>query len=122
MESIQGQYALWDTAAPAVATSAGNINSAMESQIAYYKAYDANLQSLTERSADIEGLSEVIASFADGSKESVNAVAGLAAASDEELRKVVANYNAREQVVSDTSHSISMLVNEFPQEIDKLQK
>lgn len=26
MESIQGQYALWDMAAPAVATSAGSIN------------------------------------------------------------------------------------------------
>lgn len=122
MESIQGQYALWDMAAPAVATSAGSINSALESQITYWQAYDANLQSLTERSADIEGLSEVIASFADGSKESVNAVAGLVGASDEELRKVVANYNAREQAVSDTSHSISMLVNEVPQEIDKLQK
>lgn len=122
MESIQGQYALWDMAAPAVATSAGSINSALESQITYWQAYDANLQSLTERSAEIEGLSDVIASFADGSKEGVNAVAGLAAATDEELREVVANYNANKQAMSDTSHSISMLVNEFPQEIDKLQK
>lgn len=122
MESIQGQYALWDMAAPAVATSAGSINSALESQITYWQAYDANLQSLTERSADIEGLSDVIASFADGSKEGVNAVAGLAAATDEELREVVANYNANKQAMSDASNSTSMLVNEVPQEIDKLQK
>lgn len=122
MESIQGQYALWDMAAPAVATSAGSINSALESQITYWQAYDANLQSLTERSAEIEGLSDVIASFADGSKEGVNAVAGLAAATDEELREVVANYNANKQAMSDASNSTSMLVNEVPQEIDKLQK
>lgn len=122
MESMQGQYALWDMAAPAVATSAGSINSALESQITYWQAYDANLQSLTERSADIEGLSDVIASFADGSKEGVNAVAGLAAATDEELREVVANYNANKQAMSDASNSTSMLVNEVPQEIDKLQK
>lgn len=122
MESIQGQYALWDMAAPAVATSAGSINSALESQITYWQAYDANLQSLTERSAEIEGLSDVIASFADGSKEGVNAVAGLAAATDEELREVVANYNANKQAMSDASNSTSMLVNEVTQEIDKLQK
>lgn len=122
MESIQGQYALWDMAAPAVATSAGSINSALESQITYWQAYDANLQSLTERSAEIEGLSDVIASFADGSKEGVNAVAGLAAATDEELQEVVANYNANKQAMSDASNSTSMLVNEFPQEIDNLQK
>lgn len=122
MESIQGQYALWDMAAPAVATSAGSINSALESQITYWQLYDANLQSLTERSADIEGLSDVIASFADGSKEGVNAVAGLAKATDDQLREVVANYNAREQAMSDASNSTSMLVNEVPQEIDKLQK
>ena len=79
-------------------------------------------RSLTERSAEIEGLSDVIASFADGSKEGVNAVAGLAAATDEELREVVANYNANKQAMSDASNSTSMLVNEVPQEIDKLQK
>ena len=80
LESISGQYQLWDEAAGVVATSAGTINSALESQITYWQDYNANLQTLTERSADIEGLSEMIASFADGSEESVNAIAGMAGA------------------------------------------
>ena len=84
-ESISGQYQLWDEAAKVVATSAGSINSALESQITYWQDYNANLQSLTDRSADIEGLSDMIASFADGSSDSVNAIAGMAGATDEEL-------------------------------------
>ncbi|NCE66063.1 phage tail tape measure protein [Pseudoflavonifractor sp. 524-17] len=84
--SISGQYALWDKAADVVATSAGTINNALESQITYWQDYNANLQSLTGRAAEIDGLSEVIASFADGSQESVNAIAGMASASDDDLR------------------------------------
>lgn len=82
-ESISGQYQLWDEAAKVVATSAGSINSALESQITYWQDYNANLQSLTDRSADIEGLSDMVASFADGSSDSVNAIAGMAGATDE---------------------------------------
>lgn len=82
-ESISGQYQLWDEAAKVVATSAGSINSALESQITYWQDYNANLQSLTDRSADIEGLSDMIASFADGSSDSVNAIAAWAGATDE---------------------------------------
>lgn len=91
-ESISGQYQLWDEAAKVVATSAGSINSALESQIAYWQDYNANLQSLTDRSTDIEGLSDMIASFADGSSDSVNAIAGMAGATDEQLATMVANW------------------------------
>ena len=75
-ESISGQYQLWDEAAKVVATSAGSINSALESQITYWQDYNANLQTLTERSADIEGLSEMIASFADGTVKNYGAALG----------------------------------------------
>lgn len=94
-ESISGQYQLWDEAAKVVATSAGSINSALESQITYWQDYNANLQSLTDRSADIEGLSDMIASFADGSSDSVNAIAGMAGATDEQLATMVANWKTR---------------------------
>ena len=59
LDSISGQYALWDEAAKVVETSAGSINNALESQITYWQDYNANLQSLTERSADIEGLGAI---------------------------------------------------------------
>lgn len=82
LKSVSGQYDLWDTAEKIVATSASSINSALESQITYWDSYNQNLESLNARAADIDGLSAVIASFADGRKDSVNAIAGMASASD----------------------------------------
>ena len=120
-ESVSGQYQLWDEAAAVVATSAGSINSALESQIAYWQNYNTNLQSLTERSADIEGLSDVIASFADGSSESVNAVAGMASATDEELAAMVANWQTLQQEQQNASGSIADLKTEFTNTMDELQ-
>lgn len=120
-ESVSGQYQLWDEAAAVVATSAGSINSALESQIAYWQNYNTNLQSLTERSADIEGLSDVIASFADGSSESVNAVAGMASATDEELAAMVANWQTLQQEQQNASGSIADLKTDFTNTMDELQ-
>lgn len=120
-ESVSGQYQLWDEAAAVVATSAGSINSALESQIAYWQNYNTNLQSLTERSADIEGLSDVIASFADGSSESVNAVAGMASATDEELAAMVANWQTLQQEQQTASGSIADLKTDFTNTMDELQ-
>ncbi len=121
LESISGQYALWDEAAAVVETSAGSINSALESQITYWQDYNANLQSLTERSADIEGLSAVIASFADGSEDSVNAVAGMANATDEELAAMVANWQTLQQEQEAAAGSVAELKTDFTSTMDELQ-
>lgn len=104
--SISGQYALWDSAEKVVSTSATSINNALQSQITYWDNYNQNLEKLNERAADIDGLSEVIASFADGSKESVNAIAGMASASDADLAKMVENYAALKEAQDTTSESM----------------
>lgn len=121
MESISGQYQLWDEAAGVVATSAGTINSALESQITYWQDYNANLQTLTERSADIEGLSEMIASFADGSEESVNAIAGMAGATDEQLATMVANWQTLQTEQEAAAGSVADLKTDFTATMDELQ-
>lgn len=121
LDSISGQYALWDEAAAVVETSAGSINSALESQITYWQDYNTNLQSLTERSADIEGLSAVIASFADGSQDSVNAVAGMANATDEELAAMVANWQTLQQEQEAAAGSVAELKTDFTSTMDELQ-
>lgn len=120
-ESISGQYQLWDEAAKVVATSAGSINSALESQITYWQDYNANLQSLTDRSADIEGLSDMIASFADGSSDSVNAIAGMAGATDEQLATMVANWKALQQEQQNAAGSVADLKTDFTATMDELQ-
>lgn len=120
-ESVSGQYQLWDEAAKVVATSAGSINSALESQITYWQDYNANLQSLTDRSADIEGLSDMIASFADGSSDSVNAIAGMAGATDEQLATMVANWKTLQQEQQNTAGSVADLKTDFTATMDELQ-
>lgn len=121
LESISGQYQLWDEAAGVVATSAGTINSALESQITYWQDYNANLQTLTERSADIEGLGEMIASFADGSEESVNAIAGMAGATDEQLATMVANWQTLQTEQEAAAGSVADLKTDFTATMDELQ-
>ena len=120
-ESISGQYQLWDEAAKVVATSAGSINSALASQITYWQDYNANLQSLTDRSADIDGLSAMIASFADGSSDSVNAIAGMAGATDEQLATMVANWKTLQQEQQNAAGSVADLKTDFTATMDELQ-
>ena len=120
LESISGQYQLWDEAADVVATSAGTINSALESQITYWQDYNANLQTLTERSADIEGLSEMIATFADGSEESVNAIAGMAGATDEQLATMVSNWQTLQAEQQEAAGSVADLKTDFTATMDEL--
>lgn len=120
-ESISGQYALWDEAATVIETSASTINAALESQAAYWQDYNTNLQSLSDRAGDIEGLSTMIASFADGSQESVNAIAGMATATDEELEAMVANWQAVQEEQANASASIAELTTNFTSEMDQLQ-
>ena len=91
-ESIRGQYSLWQEADSIIATSASSINTNLQGQITHWQTYNENLASLRERTGDIEGLSDLIGSFADGSADSVNAIAGMAAASDEDLTAMVANW------------------------------
>lgn len=122
LESIQGQYDLWDEAAGVVATSAGTINSNLESQITYWQQYNDNLANLTDRSADIQGLSDMIASFADGSSDSVNAIAGMADASDDDLAAMVQNWQNLQQEQKDASSSVADLKTDFTSTMDELQK
>ena len=119
-QSISGQYALWDEAAKVVEKSAGDINNAMQSQISYWQDYNDNLAALQERSGGIEGLSDVIASFADGSQESVNAIAGMASASDEDLQKMVENWKSLQAEQEEASGSIAELKTNFTEEMDAL--
>lgn len=122
LESISGQYALWDEAADVVATSAGSINDALESQIAYWENYNTNLQTLTDHAGDIEGLSDMIASFADGSADSVNAIAGLANASDEDLRAMVTNWQELQKEQEAAAGSVADLKTDFSSTMDELQQ
>lgn len=80
LSSVQGQYEIWDEAAKTVPTSIDAINQALAGQTSYWESYNSNLALLSGYTGEIEGLGELLSSFADGSEESVNAVAGIAGA------------------------------------------
>jgi len=122
LESVSGQYSLWDEAGEVETVSIDKINSALESQAQHWADYQANLDALNAKAADVEGLSEVIATFADGSDESVAAIAGMASASEEDLREMVTNYQNVQNAQKDVSDSLADLTTEFTTKMDQLQK
>lgn len=119
-ESVTGQYSLWDEADKVVATSVGSINRNLQGQITYWEDYNKNLEALRDRTGDIEGLQEIIASFADGSANSVNAVAGMAKASDKDLSAMVENYKKLQDAQNETAQSIADLQTDFSNAMDIL--
>lgn len=119
-ESVQGQYALWQQADSIVATSASSINSNLQGQITHWQTYNDNLASLRDRAGDIEGLTEMIGSFADGSSDSVNAVAGMAAASDEELAAMVESWNKLREEQNKTAEDIADFRTGFSETMDAI--
>lgn len=105
--SISGQYNLWDKAAEVIPKDIDDINTALDTQVAYWDDYNTDLSSLLGRTGDIEGLAEVIAHFADGSTDSVNAIAGMAAATDEDLQTMVDNWQQVQQMQQEASDTIA---------------
>ncbi len=94
-ESITGQFNLWENAAEVVPKSISDINNALATQASYWSDYNQDMLLLRERGKDIEGLAEIIASFADGSEASVNTIAGLVQGTDEELKLFVENFKRK---------------------------
>ena len=121
LQSVGGQYSLWDEAAKVVAISAATINSGLESQTKYWQEYNANLSDLGNRTSEIEGLSEMLASFADGSADSVNAVAGMKKASDDDLRAMVTNWQNLKKEQESVAGSLAELETGFSASMAALQ-
>ncbi len=107
LESVGGQYNLWTQAEETIPTSIGTINTALESQTEYWDNYNYNLEILSKKKGSIEGLGDVIATFADGSKESVNVIAGMADASDDELKAMVKNFEEQKKAQQEVAKSLA---------------
>lgn len=121
VSSIEGQYSLWDKADEVVATSKENIEGALQSQIDYWTAYNDNLDSLSARADDIEGLSDLLADLSDGSAESAATLAGLEGLSDEDLSAVVSQYTELKEAQTSTAESLAELETDFTEKMESIQ-
>ena len=122
-KSIGGQYEIWDKASSVSATSVDTLNKNLESQTTYWQDYNANLDTLREKAGSIEGLSDMVASFADGSKESVDAIAGMAQAAQDgggKLETMVKNWQDLQQAQQDASGALADLATDFSAQMDEL--
>lgn len=88
-DSLDSQIGQWEEVDNTAKTSASEIQKTLESQIAYWEKYNDNLQSLMDR--EVEGIDILTRELSDGSKESAAMLAGLATATDEEIRKIIAS-------------------------------
>lgn len=118
LNSIQGQYALWDEVDDVSATSASALMSNLDSQITYWQNYADNLESLQNR--NIEGLDKLLASMDDGSEKSAAAPAGMANASDSELKKMVDKYSELQDEQDRTAGNVADLETDFSDKMDKI--
>ncbi len=125
LESVEGQYAVWDKAAAVSATSAANMASNIEGQRQYWEDYAANMDLLLGKTAEVEGLGAMLASFADGSADSVNAIAGLAdavnAGDTDTLVEMAEQWQALQEAQSEAAQSIADLQTGFSSEMDAIQ-
>lgn len=121
-DSITGQYSLWEEVSTPIATSVSTMNSAIESQISLWQDYNENLGNLGERTQSIEGLGDLIASFADGSEESISAIAGMANASDSELTAMVENWQALQEEQGNTAANLAEVETDFTDTMTYLQE
>lgn len=119
-DSISGQYALWDEAAEVSAVSVGTINENLEQQASYWEDYNTNLNALLGKAGEIDGLKDVIATFADGSADSVNAIAGMASAStsDDDLRQMVENWQRVQEEQNKTAEALADTKVDFKERMD----
>ncbi|MCD8150603.1 MAG: phage tail tape measure protein [Clostridiales bacterium] len=121
LSSIQGQYSLWDEVEDIASMSSKNITDALQSQIDYWNSYNENMDSLTERASEIEGLSDMLAELADGSEDSAAMLAGMSEMNDADLSAVVQQYNDLQEAQSETASSVADLQTEFSEKLDEMQ-
>ena len=121
LESVQGQYDLWTEVDDVAAMSSQSIKDALQSQIDYWNSYNENLASLSVRTDEIEGLSDMLAQLSDGSEESAAMLAGMESMNDADLSAVVQQYNNLQTAQSDTASSMADLETDFFESLTKIQ-
>ena len=119
--SISGQFNLWEEAAEVVPKSIEAVTAAMETQIAHWQAYNENLAGLSERTSEIEGLADLINSFADGSPQSIAMIAGMSDATDEELASMVSSWQELQAEQDAVSHSLAELATDFSNGMSEIE-
>lgn len=107
-QSISGQYQLWDQVAERSAISAETVRQNLEGQAEYWNKYYDDLETLLGKADRVDGLAEMIGQgFSGGTEQEVNAIAGLADATDQELADTVAAWQRNNKAMEDAAQTMA---------------
>ena len=109
-DSIKGQFKLWDEAT-SEAMNVDDVTAKIETQIAYWENYNRDLASLSAR--NVEGLAELVTAHSSGSKEDVNFIAGLAKASDGQIKALIEAIGLKDAQLEKTAGGMATVSEEF---------
>lgn len=109
-KSLDGQFGLFDEASTEFETSADDMIAALDSQLSYWNEYENNLNTVLNKG--IEGVREFAAAHSDGSSESVQAIAALAAADDEKVAEIIDDWQQLQDAQSSVAGSYATLATE----------
>ena len=121
LDSIQGQYSLWDEANEIAAMSKESIEQALRSQTEYWNSYNNNLEALTNRAESVAGLSDMLAELADGSEESAAMLDGLSKMNDADLTAVARQFAELQEAQSNTAASTAEVQADFEEAMTAIQ-
>ena len=123
-DSIEGQYKIWDDVAAVNATSVDSVITNLENQKTYWSSYNDNIQTVLGYSGEIEGLSDMVAEFGDGSAESVNMIAGMAAAAEagdaSKIQEMVTAWQDNKTAQDEAAQSLGDLVSGYSAGMDEI--
>lgn len=94
-DSINNQIGKWDEMDNESKASLDNLKANLDSQVAYLRDYNANLEALSNRG--IEGVDLLVQALSDGSAESAAILRSLADANDDEIEAIVASMGKVEE-------------------------
>jgi TP901 family phage tail tape measure protein len=115
LDSIEGQYDLWDKVGEIEPTSVENLRATLDAQASYWSDYADNLESL--RSRNIDGLDDLLASMDDGSESSAAALEAMSNASDTELSAMVEDFQTLQEQQSRTADDMADLETNFSEKL-----
>lgn len=120
LETVAGQFNLWDEVDTKVSETTSSLTKSMQQQIDYWSDYNSNLEKLNENK-NIDGLNEMLNSINDGSTEAAASLAAMAGASDDELKAMVAKYNELKTAQSDAASTMAKTATDFDTRLSEIQ-
>lgn len=115
VDQLTGRF---NNLAEVTAMSVADMNAALDSQVAYMSTYSANMQTAAQKGVN-DGL---LKSLSDGSMESAEILAGIVAATDEEIAELNQKWEATQEGKETFSKTLAEMQTDFEEKSAEIQR